>query len=115
MQNFPMRRDADGHHTRTPQQDLARAELLQRSFPNSATELAAQTAAQEVIAHDRRAGLIGQLYKQAIAAADETSTWQRTLKARIDKDAQRRKVTAWLIAGAAFIVVLAYVVALFWL
>jgi hypothetical protein len=113
MQNFRMRRDVDGRYTRTPQQGLARAELLHRSFPNSRTELAALTAARELAAHERRAGLIAQLHKQAIAAAD-VSAWQRTLKARINKDTRRRKVTVWLFAGAVFIVALAPVVALLW-
>jgi hypothetical protein len=92
MQNFSMRRDADDHHTRTPQQDLARAELLHRSFPNSLTEQAALAAAKQVAAHERRAGLITELHKQAIAAADHTFEWQSMLKARIDKEARRRKV-----------------------
>jgi acyl transferase domain-containing protein len=114
MQDFPMRRDAGGQNMRTPQQDLARAELLQRSFPNGRTELAALAAAQALAAHERRAGLIAQLHKQAIAAADDMSAWQRTLKARIDKDARRRKVTTWLFAGTVSIVALACVVALLW-
>jgi acyl transferase domain-containing protein len=103
MQNFGVRRDAKGRYTRL--QYLARAELLQRSFPNS-------TAAQELAAHKRRTALIAQMHKQAIAAADHVSAWQRTLKARIDKDARRRKVTIWLFAGTASIVALACVVAL---
>ena len=116
MQNFRMRRDTDSRYTRTPQQDLARAELLHRSFPNSRTELAALAAAKEVAAHERRAGLIAQLHKQATAAADDMSKWQRTLKARIDKDARRHKVTTWFFAGTALIVALACgVAALFWL
>jgi hypothetical protein len=107
MQNFAMRKDADGRYTRTLQQDLARAELLQLSFPNS-------TAAQELAAHKRRTALIAQMHKQAVAAADHVSAWQRTLKARIDRDARRRKVTIWLFAGNASIVALACVVALLW-
>jgi len=113
-QNLPMRKDADDRYTRTPQQELARAQLLQRSFPNSVTELAALTAAQALAAHERRAGLIAQLSKQAIAAADDTSAWQKTLKARIDKDVRRHKITAWLFAGTVSIVALACVVTLFW-
>jgi len=109
MQNFAMRRDANDRYTRTPQQELARAELLQRSFPNSVTELAALTAAQALAAHERRAGLITQLHKESTGAADDVSAWQRILKERIDKDARRRKITAWLFAGT--IVALACVVA----
>jgi hypothetical protein len=114
MQNFLMRRDADDRYTRTPQQELARAELLQRSFPNSVTELAALTAAQALAAHERRAGLISQLHKQATGAADDPA-WQKTLKARIDKDARRRRIIAWLFAGTAFVLASGCVVALFWL
>ena len=87
-----MRRDADTRYTRTPQQDLARAELLHRSFPNNVTEQAALAAAKQVAAHNRRAGMILQMHKQAIAAADHTFEWQSMLKARIDKEARRRKV-----------------------
>ena len=111
MQNFFMRRAVKGRYTRTPQQDLARAELLHRSFPNSQT--ATLAAAQEVAAHERRAGLIAQLHKEALAAAD-MSAWQRTLKARIDKDALRRKITVWIFAGIAFVVALACGVVLLW-
>jgi hypothetical protein len=114
MHNFSMRRDAEGRNTRTPQQDLARAELLHRSFPNSVTELAAVTAAQALAAHKRRAGRIAQMHKQAIAAADNTFEWQRMLKARIDKDARRRKVTTWVFAGTALVVALACVVVMLW-
>jgi hypothetical protein len=105
MQNFGVRRDAKGRYTR--QQDLARAELLHRSLPNS-------TAAQELAAHKRRAELIAQLHNQAIAAADDMPGWQATLKARIDKDARRNKITVWLFAGTASIVALACVIALLW-
>jgi uncharacterized membrane protein YidH (DUF202 family) len=112
MQNFGVRRDAKGRYTR--QQDLARAELLHRSFPNSRTELAAVAAAQELAAHERRAGLIVQLHKQAIAAADDIPTWQKILKARIDKDDRRRKITIWLFAGTVIVVALACVLALLW-
>src|SRR5262245_33126174 len=107
MQNFPMHRDTDGQYTRTPQQELARAELLQRLCRNSRTEQAALVAANEAAAHERRAGLIAQLHKQATAAADDTFAWPETLKKHIDKDARRRRITAWLFAGTAFIVALA--------
>lgn len=50
------------------------------SFPNSRTELAALAASQEVAAHERRAGLISQLHKQAITAADDMSAWQGIIK-----------------------------------
>jgi hypothetical protein len=114
MQNFAMRRDADTRYKRTPQQDLARAELLHRAFPNCVTELAALAAAQKVAAHERRAGLIAQLLKQAITSADDISPRQEITKTHIDKDARRRR-SAWLFAGTAFVLALACVVALFWL
>jgi len=38
MQNFSMRRDADARYSRTPQQELARAELQHRTFPNGRKE-----------------------------------------------------------------------------
>jgi len=114
MHNFRMRRDTDGHYTRTPQQDRARAELLHRLFPNSQTEQAALTVAQAFADHERRARLIAQLYTQAIAATDDLSAWQRTLKARIDKDARRRKVATWLFTATISIVALACVVARLW-
>ena len=99
MQNFSLRMDHEHRYTRTPQQELARAELLQRSFPNSVTELAALTAAQALAAHERRAGLITQLHKQATGSAEDISAWQSILKARIDKDARRHTITAWLFTG----------------
>jgi hypothetical protein len=45
-------------------------------------------------------------------AADDISAWQSILKARIDKNARRHKITAWLFAGT--IVALACVGALLW-
>jgi hypothetical protein len=115
MQNFPMHKGADGRDTRTPQQELARAELLHRTFPNNKIEQAPLDAAKDVAALERRAGLIAQLHKQAIAGADDPPAWQKTLTAPIEKDAQRRKATAWLFAGTVSFVALACVVALFWL
>src|SRR6202046_3657110 len=44
-------------YERTPQQELARAELLRRSFPNSQIRPTELPAAQELAAHERRAGL----------------------------------------------------------
>src|SRR5262245_20336808 len=99
-----MREDADARYTRTPQQELARAKLLHRSFPNSRTEQAALDAAKEVASHERRAGLIAQLHKQAIAAVDDMPAWQKIIEALIDRDARRHKVTTWLFAGTVSIV-----------
>jgi hypothetical protein len=69
----------------TPEQHRARAELLRQSNPNSrAAELAELAArAQELAAHKRRAGLIAQLHKQAITAADDISAWQEAINARV--------------------------------
>jgi hypothetical protein len=85
-------------YERTPQQELARAELLRRSFPKSQIRPTELAAAEELAAHERRAGVIAQLKKLA-AAADDTPPWQAALRARLAEDARRRKVTAWLFAG----------------
>ena len=85
-------------YERTPQQELARAELLRRFFPKSQIRPTELAAAEELAAHERRAGVIAQLKKLA-AAADDTPPWQAALRARLAEDARRRKVTAWLFAG----------------
>jgi hypothetical protein len=98
----------------TPEQHRARAELLRQSNPNSrAAELAELAArAQELAAHKRRAGLIAQLHKQAITAADDISAWQEAINARVAKDARRRKTVAWMSIAGAFIVALGSILAL---
>ena len=58
---------------------------LQRTAPPFGFHLRTGTTTGSAAA---RAGLIAQLHKQAIAGAADTSAWQRTLKARIDKDAR---------------------------
>jgi hypothetical protein len=50
-------------------------------------------------------------HTQATAAVDDTCECQKALKARIDKDARRHKLTACLFAGTVSIVALACVVA----
>ncbi len=54
-------------------------------------------------AHKRRARLIAQLHRQAIATANDLPARQNAIK-EITKDARRRKAEAWLIAAGAFIV-----------
>jgi type VI protein secretion system component VasF len=59
-------------------------------------------------AHERRARLITQLHRQAIATANDLSPRQKTIEAGIARDARRRKTEAWLIAwliaaGAIFV------------
>ena len=64
------------------------------------------------IAHERRAQLIAQLHRQAIATANDLSARQKAIKAGLAKDARRRKTAAWLIAAGAFIVALACILVL---
>jgi hypothetical protein len=82
----------------TPAQYRARAELLRRSNPYSrAAELAELAArAQELTAHERRAGLIAQLHQQAIAAADDLRAQRQAIGADIAKTVRRRSAEAWL-------------------
>jgi len=68
-------------YERTPQRELARAELLRRSFPDSQIRPTELPAAQELAARERRAGVIAQLQKQAAAAADDAPPWQAALRA----------------------------------
>jgi hypothetical protein len=64
-------------------------------------------------AHDRRARLIVQLHEQAMERANSLLRRQTAIKAGIAKDARRRKVAGWTVAGAAFILALGCVFALF--
>ena len=98
----------------TPEQHRARAELLRRSNPNSrAAELAELAArAQELAAHKRRAGLIAQLHRQAIAIANDLAVRQKAIKAGIAKDARRRRIEARLFVAGAVVVALGAVLAL---
>ena len=61
-------------------------------------------------AHERRARLIAQLHRQAIATANDMSARQNAIK-EITKDARRRKAEAWLIAAGAFIVAVGCILA----
>ena len=65
-------------------------------------------------AHERRARLIAQLHRQAIATANDLLTQRKAIEAGHAKDAQRRKTEAWLIAAGAIIVALGCILAL-WL
>ena len=47
-------------------------------------------------AHERRARLITQLHKQAIATANDLSARQKAIKAGIVKDPRRREAEAWM-------------------
>jgi ferric-dicitrate binding protein FerR (iron transport regulator) len=62
-------------------------------------------------AHERRARLITQLHKQAIATANDLSPRQKTIEAGIAKDARRRKTEAWLYAAGAIFVALGCILA----
>ena len=61
--------------------------------------------------HERRARLIAQLHRQAIATANDMSARQKAIEADIAKDARRRKTEAWLIAAGAVIVTLGWILA----
>ena len=65
-------------------------------------------------AHERRARLIAQLHRQAIATANDLLTQRKAIEAGHAKDAQRRKTEAWLIAAGAIIVALGCILVL-WL
>jgi hypothetical protein len=88
----------------TPAQYWARAELLRRSNPNSrAAELAELAArAQELTAHERRAGLIAQLHQQAIAAADDLRAQRQAIGADIAKTVRRRSAEAGCLSSVPF-------------
>ena len=64
------------------------------------------------IAHERRARLIAQLHRQAMATANDLAVRQTAIKADIAKDARRRKTVAWMSIAGAFIVVLGSILAL---
>ena len=63
------------------------------------------------IAHERRARLIAQMHRQAIATAKDMSARQKAIEAGIAKDARRRKTEARLIAAGAVIVALGCILA----
>jgi hypothetical protein len=90
-----------------PAQQRARAERLRRLNPNSrAAELAELAArAQELAAHERRAGQIAQLHKQAIATANDLSGRQKAIGSEIAKAARWRRAEAWLfVVGTVFVI-----------
>jgi type VI protein secretion system component VasF len=62
--------------------------------------------------HERRARLIAQLHRQAIATANDLAVRQKAIKVDIAKDARRRKIEAWLFVAGAIIVALGAVLAL---
>ena len=63
-------------------------------------------------AYERRARLIAQLHRQAIATANDLSARHKAIEAGHAKDARRRKTEAWLIAAGAIIVALGCILAL---
>ena len=64
------------------------------------------------IAHERRARLIAQLHRQAMATPNDLAVRQTAIKADIAKDARRRKTVAWMSIAGTFIVVLGSILAL---
>jgi hypothetical protein len=78
------------------------------------TQRGPQARLDRVLAYERRARLIAQLHRQAIATANDLLTQRKAIEAGHAKDAQRRKTEAWLIAAGAIIVALGCILAL-WL
>jgi hypothetical protein len=68
------------------------------------------TLERVLAAYERRARLIAQLHRQAIATANDMSVRQNAIK-EITKDARRRKAEAWLIAAGAVIVAVGCILA----
>ena len=66
------------------------------------------------IAHERRAQLIAQLHKRAIATANNLLTQRKAIEAGIAKDAWRRKAEAWMIAAGALVVALGCILVALW-
>ena len=64
------------------------------------------------IAHQRRAQLIDQLHRQAIATANDLAAEHKATQAGVTKEVRRRKTEARLFAAAAFIVALGSILAL---
>jgi hypothetical protein len=64
------------------------------------------------IAYERRAQLITQLHKQAIATANNLLTQRKAIEAGLAKDARRRKAEAWMIAAGALVIALGCIFAL---
>ena len=67
------------------------------------------------IAHERRARLIAELHRQAIATANDLSAQRKAIRVSITKDDRRRKAEAWIFTAAAFILALGCIVAVSWL
>ena len=64
--------------------------------------------------HERRAQLIAQLHKRAIATANNLLTQRKAIEAGIAKDAWRRKAEAWMIAAGALVVALGCILVALW-
>jgi hypothetical protein len=64
------------------------------------------------IAHQRRARLIAELHRRAIATANDLSAQQEAIRAGITKDARRLKTVTWMSIAGAFVVALGSILAL---
>jgi hypothetical protein len=78
---------------------------------HSPTQREAPKLNRVLAAHERRARLIAQLHEQAIATANDLSAQRKVTRASVAKNAQRRKVEAWLFSANAFLLALGCIVA----
>jgi acyl transferase domain-containing protein len=78
---------------------------------HSLTQREAPKLNRVLAAHERRARLIAQLHEQAIATAYDLSAQRKATRASVAKNAQRRKVEAWLFSANAFLLALGCIVA----
>jgi len=62
-------------------------------------------------AYERRARVIAQLHKQAIATANDLSAQHKAIGASIAKDARLQKAETWLFSASAFLLALGCIVA----
>ena len=64
------------------------------------------------MAHERRARLIAQMHRQAIATANDLGAQHKAIRIGIAKDARRLKAVAWTSFAGGFIVAVAAILAL---
>ena len=87
------------------------APYYKRGFARSPIRREPPPTLERVLAtYERRARLIAQLHRWAIATANDLPARQNAIK-EITKDARRRKAEAWLIAAGAFIVAVGCILA----
>ena len=67
---------------------------------------------RQLRAHERRARLIAELHRQAIATANDLSAQDKAIRAGITTDAGRLETAAWVSFASAFIVALGSLLAL---